>query len=104
MKIKREKAFVIFSAALFTSTLSAAPVSITLPSDMTDFKTAKGSNLAAGYCKTCHSADYVYMQPPMDKTKWTATITKMKKVFGCLMQDSDVDALAEYLTGQNGPK
>jgi hypothetical protein len=44
------------------------------------------------------------MQPPMDKTKWTATITKMKKVFGCLMQDSDVDALAEYLTGQNGPK
>jgi len=104
MKIKREKAFIIFSAALFASTLNAAPVSITLPSDMTDFKPTKGSDIAVADCKTCHAADYVYMQPPLNKTQWTATITKMKKVFGCNVQDSDIDTLADYLTDQNGPK
>jgi len=93
-----------FATALLGATLHAAPLTVTLPGDMTDFKTAKGSDIAVADCKTCHAADYVYMQPPLNKTQWTATITKMKKVFGCNVQDSDVDTLADYLTGQNGPK
>ena len=109
MKI-RKKTYIAFRVAailcggFFAGTLQAAPVSINLPGDMTDFKPGKGAEIANGSCKICHAADYVYMQPPLTKEKWTATIKKMKKVYGCPVQDSDIDALADYLVGQNGPK
>ena len=109
MKVREQapiafSASVILCAAFYTATLHAAPVSITLPGDMTGFKPGKGADIANGSCKICHAADYVYMQPPLPKEKWTAIIKKMKKVYGCPVQDGDIAALADYLAGQNGPK
>jgi mono/diheme cytochrome c family protein len=82
----------------------ALAVEIKLPGDMRSYGPGPNADLARGYCATCHAADYVYMQPPMSKEKWIATVNKMKKVFGCEAPDEDVDKIAEYLVSQNGPK
>lgn len=76
-------------------------VSIQLPPDYLQYKPGKGVELANQYCVMCHAADYVYMQPLQDKDKWVGVIKKMKRVFGCPVEDKDIDALAEYLAAQN---
>jgi hypothetical protein len=77
-------------------------VSITLPAPHGEFKTAPGSDLATGRCLTCHSAEYVYMQPPLSKTAWTAEVKKMKNAYGAPIDDTEVAPLVAYLVGQNG--
>jgi len=79
-------------------------VSIQLPPDRMQYGPGKGVELANQYCSMCHAADYVYMQPVMNKDKWLAVVRKMKKVFGCPVADEDIDALADYLTAQNAAK
>jgi mono/diheme cytochrome c family protein len=79
-------------------------VSIKLPPDMMNYKPGKGVELANQYCATCHAADYLYMQPVMNKAKWVGVVKKMKKVFGCPVDNKDIDALAAYLTAQNAKK
>jgi mono/diheme cytochrome c family protein len=79
-------------------------VSIRLPQETALFKPAPGAELAQGHCLTCHSADYVYMQPPLAQDKWKAVVEKMRKVFGCAVPDADVETLARYLALQNGPQ
>jgi len=76
-------------------------VSIKLPPDLMQYRPGDGVELANAYCTMCHAADYVYMQPVENKDKWVAVITKMQKVFGCPVNDKDIDALAEYLAAQN---
>jgi hypothetical protein len=83
-------------------TMPAAFVSITLPAPHGEFKTAPGSDLAIGRCLTCHSAEYVYMQPPLSKTAWTAEVKKMKNAYGAPIDDAEVAPLVAYLVGQNG--
>jgi mono/diheme cytochrome c family protein len=79
-------------------------VSIELPHPDNTFKSGPGQDLAQGQCLICHSADYVYTQPPLDQQKWKATVTKMLKVFGCPIAEENVDTLAAYLVTQNGPQ
>jgi hypothetical protein len=50
----------------------------------------------------CHAADYVYMQPPLTKSQWTAEVMKMKTAYGAAIPDDAVDPLVTYLVGQNG--
>jgi len=93
-------------AAAATSARVVTPpafVSIKLPAPRGEFQTAPGSDLASARCLVCHSAEYVYTQPPLTKAAWTAEIKKMKNVYGAtFIEDSDVEPLAEYLVGQNG--
>jgi mono/diheme cytochrome c family protein len=83
-------------------TTPPAFVAITLPAPHGEFKTAPGSDLATGRCLTCHSAEYVYMQPPLSKTAWTAEVKKMKNAYGAPIDDAEVAPLVDYLVGQNG--
>lgn len=97
--------FIVMSVASVSQAVAAGgDVSIELPPDMMNYKPGKGVELANQYCATCHAADYVYMQPVMNKQKWVGVVNKMKKVFGCPVEDSDIDALASYLTQQNAAK
>ena len=72
-----------------------------LPSDPISFQSAPGSQLANSYCLICHSAEYVYMQPPHDREQWTEIVHKMKKSFGCPLPDEQISPLVEYLFSQN---
>lgn len=80
------------------------PVKITLPEENARFKPGPGLEVAQVQCMICHSADYIYMQPPLSKDQWQAEVTKMKKVFGAPIPDSDIDTVVTYLLSQNGKK
>jgi hypothetical protein len=79
-------------------------VSITLPAETAQFKPGPGIEYAWKNCMTCHSADYVYMQPPLSEERWHGVVMKMKKVMGADIPDGDIGPLAKYLATTNGPK
>ncbi len=79
-------------------------VKIDLPPETAQLKPAPGMDTTARNCMICHSVDYIYTQPPLTREQWTATVTKMKKVFGAPIPDNDVDTVVDYLLSQNGRK
>ncbi len=82
---------------------SSGVVSISLPGDLGfAFKPGPGSNLATSLCLSCHSEAYVAMQPPLNKTVWTAEIVKMRNAYGAKISDDQVAPLADYLTANYG--
>ena len=72
-----------------------------LPPDPISFQPGPGSDLASRYCLMCHSAEYVYMQPPHSREQWMVIVNKMKTSFGCPILDEDMTPLVDYLVTQN---
>ena len=87
--------------AIGAGTESNSTRNIALPTDPFSFQAGSGQEVANTYCVICHSADYIYMQPPHPQGKWTEIIKKMKHTFGCPIPDDSMDTLAKYLTNQN---
>jgi len=77
-------------------------VTIKLPEETARFKPGPGVETVQLNCVKCHSADYIYMQPPLTREQWLATVTKMKKVFGAPIEDKDIETVVNYLMSQNG--
>ncbi|MDH5428449.1 MAG: c-type cytochrome [Nitrospirota bacterium] len=99
-----------FSIGIFLTSLGSLAVaeepkketlSISFPSDPFSFQPGPGQEIANTYCVICHSADYIYMQPPHSQTTWTEIIKKMKLAFGCPIPDESIALLSEYLIHQN---
>jgi len=76
--------------------------SITLPPETAHFKPGPGSDVATTYCTICHTADYVYMQPPQNRAGWEATVNKMRHAFGAPAGDAEAKQIVDYLLTQNG--
>lgn len=91
-------------AADTMTTMKDGVVTIKLPPETVEFKSGPNVEVAKTYCTQCHSADYIYNQPPMNKEKWVGIVTKMQKTFGAPVPDSEIDKIAEYLVSQNGKK
>ena len=75
--------------------------SIKIPPPLFNFQSAPGSDIATRYCLICHSAEYVYMQPPHSRQQWGEIVQKMKHVFGCPVPDEQIPSLVDYLVNQN---
>lgn len=77
----------------------AVPVVYKLPEETAAFKPGPNLDVVQNNCLGCHSADYVNTQPPNAKKKefWQAEVTKMIKVYGAPIDDSDVPKIVEYL-------
>lgn len=91
------------AALVACATPSAADkVSIQFPKDQVQFKPGPGSQVAQTYCTICHTAGYVYMQPPLTRAAWEAEVTKMRKVFGAPLPEDQVKTVVDYLMAQNG--
>ncbi|WP_409190427.1 cytochrome c [Bradyrhizobium sp. RDM4] len=77
----------------------AAPVNYQVPDEVAAFKPGPNLEVVQGNCSACHSADYVNTQPPMKDKKgfWQAEVTKMIKVYGAPIQESDVGKIVDYL-------
>jgi mono/diheme cytochrome c family protein len=90
-----------FDAGILASEVAAPTRSITFPTDPFSFQPGSGQEIASTYCVICHSADYIYTQPPHSQTTWTEIIKKMKLAFGCPIPDESIAHLSEYLTHQN---
>ena len=91
-------------AVIVSASVSAEQKRIQLPDETVTFRPGKGTDLAALYCYTCHSAEYVSSQPPLPRKYWEATVIKMKEKFGAPIPDASVQELADYLTQAYGKK
>ena len=81
--------------------LLAAPVSYKIPGETAAFKPGPNLDVVQNNCTACHSADYIKTQPRGEKFKkefWAAEVTKMIKVYGAPIEDSDVRKIVDYLT------
>jgi mono/diheme cytochrome c family protein len=89
--------------ALATSIIAsagAAPISYKLPDETATFKPGPNLEVVQNNCSACHSADYIATQPQGPEFKkdfWQAEVTKMIKVYGAQIDDSDVPKIVEYL-------
>lgn len=101
------KILAVVSALLagWISIACAAPFSIVLPDETAVLKPSAlpGYALASQKCYTCHSADYISLQPPgMRVSQWTAEVGKMKHAYGAPLNDEDVKQIGEYLAATYG--
>jgi mono/diheme cytochrome c family protein len=88
----------ILAVALADVFVHAEPRSIQLPDETVQFKPGPGADVAEANCKTCHSIDYIQIQPPKKgKEFWSAEVHKMIKVFGAPIEEADAAKIAEYL-------
>lgn len=90
--------------AVSSPAVSNSVISVTLPTSQVTFRPGPGSDLASARCTVCHSADYVYMQPPLERAQWEALAKKMQKAFGCPIDEGAINTVVNYLTQQNGPR
>ena len=57
-----------------------------------------GYQLTASSCATCHSVDYIAMQPRGKGTEfWSAEVIKMVNVYGAAVEESARPAIVDYL-------
>ncbi len=78
----------------------AKPKIIALPPETAALKETPepGYELATNSCMTCHSVDYIAMQPrAKGKEFWAAEVTKMVNVYGATVSDADRPAIIDYL-------
>ena len=61
-----------------------------------------GYALATAHCYTCHSVDYIRVQPVSSRAYWKSSVVKMQKTFGALVPDDAVEPLTDYLVKTYG--
>ncbi len=89
------------ACSLIVVSVSARPVTYTLPDETASFKPGPNLEVVQGNCGACHSADYILTQPQGPKFKkefWQAEVTKMITVFGAPIAPDDVPKIVDYLT------
>ena len=103
MKANRLYLLALASAILaFTVWAGAAERPWKLPAETPKFKPGPGAALATGQCLLCHSADYVSMQPSLDRAGWTASVQKMREKYGAPILTNQVEGLVDYLVKTYG--
>ncbi|MFN3481076.1 MAG: cytochrome c [Thermodesulfovibrionales bacterium] len=71
---------------------------ITLPDLKIELKEGEGLDKVKTHCNTCHSLDYITMQPRFSAQQWTGIVSKMRKVFGAPISDTDAELIVKYLS------
>ncbi|HTV40786.1 MAG TPA: c-type cytochrome [Candidatus Sulfotelmatobacter sp.] len=105
MKTRIQKIFavgLIVGLAAAVSRLGAEIVTITLPPETAVYKDAPGVTLVNAQCLTCHSEEYVQMQPPLSLKAWTAEVVKMQQKYGAPIPTNVIPDIAYYLAVNYG--
>lgn len=95
--------FVSLALIALCAAASAAPKSYDLPEDTAQLRppvggTEAGHAAAQANCLTCHSPDYIAMQPPKKgQAFWSMEVTKMIKAYGAPIEERDAREIADYL-------
>lgn len=93
------RASVVALVLLAAGAASAGPVSYDLPEDTARLKPGPGAEVAEAHCLSCHSPDYIAMQPAKKGHDfWAAEVNKMIKVYGAPIEEADAKAITDYLT------
>ncbi|MDB6026188.1 MAG: cytochrome [Verrucomicrobiales bacterium] len=97
------KHFFLIAGLVATSVVAQAEVvKIELPVETAVYKSGPGADLANAQCLTCHSADYILMQPPMPAKFWKGAVDKMIGKYAAPIPTNSVDALVEYFAKNYG--
>jgi sulfite dehydrogenase len=92
-----------FVAMGIVAATSAFALRIELPAETGTFKPGAGAELAQRQCVTCHSVDYVSIQPPGKPLAfWKVEVEKMRKVYGAQIPDDQIEPIAQYLARAYG--
>jgi hypothetical protein len=76
----------------------AGTLTYTLPEETVKLRPGLDAETARNNCTSCHSVDYIAMQPPKKgKAFWEAEVTKMIKVYHAPIEQADAAAISEYL-------
>lgn len=104
------KATILLAACLALAAArgaQAAPRSYAVPEPTAQLRSPADGAHAAGFeaaqanCLTCHSADYIAMQPPgRGAPFWEAEVTKMIKVYRAPIGETEGKSIAAYLSAQ----
>ena len=89
---------------VLTGLAAAADTTISMPPDheYATLKPGAGVEVTRQQCVSCHSTDYIVMQPRGSARQWDGVVTKMIKVFGAPVNDQDAKTIVEYLATQYG--
>src|SRR5882762_1664117 len=98
----RYKSYIVTLAILVSGVIPAVALDIKLPPETAAFKQDAGAEIANGQCLTCHSVEYVVIQPPMQRPFWKAEVQKMQQKYGAAIPDQQVEAVVDYLTKNYG--
>ncbi|AWN34677.1 sulfite:cytochrome C oxidoreductase subunit B [Methylobacterium radiodurans] len=106
-RLSRSRACLAALVALSAGAALAAPRSYAVPEPTAELRPPADGAHAAGFaaaqanCMTCHSVDYIAMQPPgKGRAFWEAEVTKMIKVYRAPIDEADGRAIAAYLSAQ----
>jgi cytochrome c551/c552 len=94
--------YIVTCGAVFGALAQAAALDIQLPPETAAFKQDAGAEIANGQCLTCHSVEYVLIQPPMQRAFWKAEVQKMQQKYGAAIPEEQVEAVVDYLTKNYG--
>ena len=83
----------------------AADKTIPMPADhaYATLRPGAGVEVTRQQCVSCHSTDYIVMQPHGNAKQWDGVVTKMIKVFGAPLSEADAKIITEYLARSYGP-
>src|SRR5215467_967068 len=90
--------YTVTCGIVFAGLVRGVALDIHLPPETAAFKQDVGAEIANGQCLTCHSVEYVVIQPPMQRTFWKAEVQKMQQKYGAQIPDNQVEAVVDYLT------
>lgn len=86
----------IVATGTFASVASAGEDNIQL-------KEGPGREIVETRCVACHSLDYIEMNSPiLDRKGWEASVGKMVRIMGARIDETEVQAIVDYLTTQYG--
>jgi cytochrome c551/c552 len=94
--------YIVTCGIAFAGLVRAAALDIQLPPETVAFKQDVGAEIANGQCLTCHSVEYVVIQPPMQRAFWKAEVQKMQQKYAAQIPDDQVEAVVDYLTRNYG--
>lgn len=86
-----------------TAPLRLASQAVVLPDDAAFFPDGPGADLVNANCLACHSASMVLTQPVLTPAQWTATVNKMRDVYGAPVAKEDTAAIVGYLAALQAP-
>jgi cytochrome c551/c552 len=89
-------------AGVGVAAIEGGVVKIELPPETASFKSAPGVGLANAQCLTCHSVEYVQIQPPKPLAFWDAEVKKMRATYGAPIADEQIEPLARYFAENYG--
>jgi len=94
--------YILTLGLVMAATATVPALDIKLPPETMAFKQESGAEIANGQCLTCHSVEYVVIQPPKPRAFWKAEVEKMQQKYGAQIPDNQVEGVVDYLTKNYG--